>query len=223
MSALRQLTFDLPHHTAMGQEDFLEAECNQSALNTLLKWPNWPTPAVILSGEAGSGKTHLASVWAAKSHAQFIDCHDLRNTPDLFEKTNPVFVVEDIHRYVGREEDEQILFHLYNHVKNANGSLLMTTEKDVSFLKWQLPDLKSRLHQATTLTIQEPDDMLLKAVMMKLFFDRQILIDERTLNYAITRIERSFDAVRTLVEDIDKLSLEEKKRVTVNLISTLVR
>ena len=69
MAGPAQLALDLPARPAMGREDYLVAPCNQDGVSWIDKWPDWPAPALVLFGPAGSGKTHLAHVWQNRASA----------------------------------------------------------------------------------------------------------------------------------------------------------
>jgi chromosomal replication initiation ATPase DnaA len=63
-------------------------------------------------------------------------------------------------------------------------------------------------------TLTAPDDALLRAVLLKLFADRQLAVDEALIAYLVTRIERSFAAAREAVERLDHEALRLKRPVT---------
>ncbi len=60
----RQLVFDLPPQTAMGRDDFFASPANELALAQIGAPAGWPQGKLVLCGPAGSGKTHLAHLWA---------------------------------------------------------------------------------------------------------------------------------------------------------------
>ena len=67
-----------------------------------------------------------------------------------------------------------------------------------------------------------PDDALLRAVLVKLFADRQLSVDESLIGYIVTRIERSFAAARVAVETLDREALRLKRPVTRSLAAELL-
>jgi DnaA regulatory inactivator Hda len=213
----KQLAFDLEHRPALGEEDFLVADCNAEAIAWIDRYPDWPAPALVLSGEPGSGKTHLTRVFMAKSSAMELPHEFLRdNATPVFPDRNAV-VIEDSDDLAGNPVAEEALFHLYNQAREANAAILLTARTPAS--RWQiaLPDLASRLRAAPSVQISSPDDALLTAVLVKLFADRQIVIDQQVLDYVVPRIERSFAAVQTFVAKADMTALEDKRRITVPL------
>ena len=70
--------------------------------------------------------------------------------------------------------------------------------------------------------IEEPDDILMEALIIKLFNDRQILVKPNTIKFLMQRIERSYLGVSEIIELIDKVSLSQKKSVSIKLIKDLI-
>ena len=106
--------------------------------------------------------------------------------------------------------DETVLFHLLNFVRETGRFCLITSRTWP--LEWdiKLPDLLSRLRAAQVIELYEPDDYLLKQVIVKLFADRQIMIDEKIVEYCTLRMERSLDTASRLVAAIDAEALARK-------------
>jgi chromosomal replication initiation ATPase DnaA len=206
----QQLTFDLSFRPALGRDDFLVTPSNAAAVALVDQWPDWPSYAAVLVGPPGSGKSHLGEVWRQKSKAQIEKSGDLRVefVPELLEAG--ALVVEDLSLST---LPESALFHVLNYARQNNHSLLITTG-EWPLMGIALPDLKSRLQALPVAMIKPPDDALLRGVLVKQFNDRQIAIDEALISYLLTRMPRSLDMARALVERIDKASLEQGVDVT---------
>ncbi len=214
-----QLVFDLPHGEARGLADFMQGKANQTAFEFLLAWPHWPHPATFLCGPSGSGKSHLARIWAERLGATIVAAREANLM--LIEPDRPLrLVIEDCGR---GSVDEHSLFHLFNHCLESDGALLFSADVPPARLGLILPDLISRLRAATLVQIDPPDDELIKAVLVKLFADRQIDMSSDIAGFAIARMERSFGAARTLVECVDWLSLAEGRRITKQLVARALR
>jgi len=211
MNSPRQLLLDLPHRIAMGRDDFLVAESNSAAVKLIDDWPHWPAHAGLLVGPEGSGKSHLAQVWQMKSGAKIMPLSDLpiMNIPQILEAG--ALCLEHVQ---GRQFDETALFHALNHAKQNGGSILLTSREEASAWLIKLPDLDSRLKAIPMVRIEPPNDSLLRGVLVKLFADRQINVDESLVSYMLTRMPRSLAAARYLVTEIDNQALVEKAEVT---------
>ncbi len=206
----RQLALDLPHRETLGREDFLVSACNSQAVGIIDDWPNWPDRQLVLIGPEGSGKTHLAEVWRARSRAAGLAADSLttQTVPDLAER--PALVVEDCD--VGT--DATALFHLLNEMTHRRAFLLLTASTRPSAWDVGLVDLASRLNRIPVATLEAPDDRLLEAVLVKQFADRQLEIDASVVQYLSRRLERTFAAVRRAVIRLDRMAIEEQRRVT---------
>lgn len=206
----RQLVFDLKHRPAMGREDFLITPSNSDAVDAIDAWPDWPHHAMALVGPLASGKTHLASVWCATSNAQF------KPITDLSIKTAPDFllshgvVIEDVY---GENFDEPALFHLLNLAREGKANVLLTSTVPPAHWSVKLPDLASRLRALPLALLNPPDDVLLRAVLVKLFSDRQLMVEVTVINYLVLRMERSLKTAARVVAALDEAALSRKIRI----------
>jgi len=216
----RQLAFPLDHAESHAREDFLSGPSNASALALVETWPDWPARAVVLTGPAGSGKSHLASIWAARSGARFLIGRSLTEEvlPDAV--ATRALVVEDL---APGEFDERALFHLINLAREEEAYLLFTAVSPPAGWTVAIPDLASRLKALPVVTLAPPDDALLRAVLVKLFADRQLAVDEALVGYVATRIERTFQAARAVVARLDQAAIERKRPLTRALAAEVLR
>ena len=210
---MAQFILDLGHRTAYGEADFLVAPCNETAVAWIDRWPHWPGPALALYGPAGCGKTHLAHVWQAKAGATFIKREDLttEKVPELLGQSSSV-ILDD-----AEGVEEEALLHLYNIVAERRGNLLLTATRAPAHWAVALSDLRSRLLAAAAVPIAPPDDALLSGVLKKLFADRQLAVGEEVVAFLLRHMERSFEAARRLVRDLDETALAERRAITVPL------
>ncbi|HPD93477.1 MAG TPA: chromosomal replication initiator DnaA [Pararhodobacter sp.] len=218
-----QLPLDLPADPAMGRADFLQAPSNALALATIEAPGGLPRGIAVLSGPGGSGKTHLARIWASREGARWQPADRLaRDLPGLLATDGPLaLALDDADRLAGDRAGEEALFHLLNHLR-GRGQILLTATHPVRDWGLALPDLVSRLTAATHLTLAEPDEALLGAVLVKLFADRQLRVDPALIAYLLGRMERSLGAARRLVADLDARSMARKRPVTRDLARDLL-
>ena len=215
---MEQLPFDLASAPRFGRDDFLVSGSNAAALRTLDSWPDWPDRVLMLVGPEGAGKSHMASIWAARVGAGAVGAADLAH-PDLRALTGAPILIDDVDRLTGAEAP---LFHLLNLVRDGNASVLMTARADPSSWGLRTPDLLSRLRLAPAVTIDAPDDALMRAVLVKLFVDRQLLVDESVVGYLVDRLDRSLGAARAAVGALDRTALALNHRVTRPMAARIV-
>ena len=209
------LAFDLPQRQT--RLDFVVGQANRTAIEAIERWPDWPSRCVVLIGPEGSGKSHLARIFAGLSVARVHDCasadlHALAASPE------PALVLEN----AGPGLDESGLFHLLNSLDAHRSHLLITARSHPSTWDLSLADLSSRLRAAAPLQIGEPDDRLLQEVVAKLFADRQTIVDPQLIRYMLDRMERSFAAAVATVDAIDRLALARKSAINRSLIATVL-
>ncbi|MCY1128510.1 DnaA/Hda family protein [Frigidibacter sp. RF13] len=217
----RQLTFDLPVRTALGRDDFFVSPANALAVAMIDAPESWPLGKLLLVGPEGSGKSHLATVWAGQAGAATLGAVEVEgNDPDALAKG--ALVIEDAERIAGRAVAEETLFHLHNMMLARGHHLLLTARKEPRNWGLALPDLKSRLEGTALVRLEPPDDALLSAVILKLFADRQVQVPPTLVPYLVTRIDRSFAAARELVAELDARALALGRPVSRALAAELL-
>ena len=219
----KQLSFDLPVRPALGREDFFVSPANAVAVATVEDWQRWPGGKLVLAGPAGSGKTHLAHVWASAAGAQVLEAGEL---PHLDIATiasgGARLAVEDADTIAGDPAAEEALFHLYNLTLAEGGALLLTGATPPRHWPLTLPDLASRMLGASMVRLAPPDDALLNAVLLKLFADRQLAVTPDLVDYVVARMERSLDGARQLVAALDRAALAERRPITKRLAGRIL-
>lgn len=207
-----QLPLALAYPPSSGRDDLLVSKRMEAAVALIDSWPAWPSPVVIITGPEGSGKSHLAAIWREASGAVDIDAREGSNS-SLSATTNPV-IFEDADR---SDYSETELFHVINSVRQNGTTLLMTARTWPLAWPVSLADLRSRLRAATMIEIGEVDEEHLTQLVVKLFADRQLHVDDKIVSYIIPRIERSFSAAQEAVDRIDRLALSRRSKVSRSL------
>ena len=209
MSDPAQLPLTLTYRKALGRGDFIVAPCNREAVGWIDRWPDWPCRAVLILGEAGSGKTHLASIFSEYR----LEAKALTDTfMPYFQRK---IVVENLEELAS----ETALFHLFNFIRDLGGSLLMTARRMPAF---DLKDMKTRIQAVPKAKITMPDETVLREVLKREFAERQIFVEESVLNYALMHMPRSFASVQELIRRADLLSLAEGRKITVPVIKEVL-
>ena len=214
----RQLAFALPHAESLTRDNFLEGPANTAGLALIDSWPDWPNRVMLLIGPEGSGKSHLAAIWAEQSGARSTSAHALTPAEVPGALATGALVIEDLR---SAEIDERALFHLLNMAREDGAFVLMTAR--VLPIEAELRDLRSRLRAVPSVQLLPPDDHLFRALIVKFCADRQLAVDESVVSYLTTRLERSYAAVRQAVELLDTEALRLGRPVTRALAADLLR
>ena len=216
----RQLAFALPHTESLTRDNFLEGPANAAGLALVDSWPEWPNRIMLLIGPEGSGKSHLAAIWAEEAGARSTTAHVLSPAAVPGALATGALVVEDLK---ASGFDERALFHLMNLAREDGACVLITARAPPSAFQVELRDLRSRLRAVPTVSLLPPDDQLFRALIVKFCADRQLPVDEAVVSYLATRIERSYAAARQTVEFLDSEALRLGRPVTRALAAELLR
>jgi len=214
------LAFALPHAESLTRDNFLGGPANAAALGLIESWPEWPARTMLLAGPEGSGKSHLAAIWAEQAGARSTTAHALTAATVPAALATGALVVEDLKP---NDFDERALFHLLNLAREEEAYVLITARTPPSAIEVELRDLRSRLRALPVVSLAEPDDLLFRALIVKFCADRQLAVDESVVGYLATRIERSYAAARQAVGQLDREALRLGRPVTRALAAELMR
>jgi len=215
MSRNQQYLLDLTFPVSFQEEDYIVTKSNHLAWKFIKKWPEWGqdrlSNVICIHGKKGAGKSHLASIWQKLSGAQKVSAELL--SAGRFENEN--FVIDNIEQALGCEQG---LFNLFNHVLETRKFLLITSTSSPSKLNIQLPDLRSRLVSIFTVGLSRPDDQLIEAIITKYFSDAQVTLNPVVIRFLVARIERSYFKIFKTLQMLDKVSLSEKRKISIPFI-----
>ena len=208
-----QLIFDLPVRPSLDLGDFFVSPGNAAAVEAIQTWHDWPRGKLVLAGPRGSGKTHLAHVWAKMTGARIVAAGGLSAEAADAQAAGPL-VVEDAPDVAGDAGRDAALVHLHNLMHALRHRLLLPP--DAPPVRWglALPDLASRMQGSALVSLAPPDDALLAAVLVKLFADRQVEVDPDLVSYLVRNMERSFEGAGRMVETLDATALAERRAIT---------
>ncbi|MBO0734482.1 MAG: hypothetical protein J2P49_09245 [Methylocapsa sp.] len=209
--ATPQLTLRLAPDPGYERENFFVSQSNEQAYGMIELWPNWPDPMLIIIAPQGAGKSHLGAIWAQIASARIRPACSLgAEDIEALAAAGPL-LLEDADAIGAAEAG---LFHLINLMRERGASLVMTAKAQPVRWGLQTADLLSRLHLAPVTSLGPPDDELMRAVLIKLLVERQLIVDTGMISYVVARIERSLDAVRRFVDALDREALARKARIT---------
>lgn len=215
----RQLPLEFAAKPNFAAEDFFVSDSNENAYAMVELWPNWPHEALFILGPQGAGKSHLGAIWAQKAEAEVLAATQLK-TADVANLAVAPLLLEDAE---GAVDAEAQLFHLFNLMRERGTALVLTARTPPDAWGLQTADLLSRLRLVPCVAIQRPDDALIRAALIKLLIDRQLVVDARVVDYAALRLERSLEAARAFVETLDREALARKARITRAMAAEVLR
>ena len=218
MRNLNQLILKFDYEQNFKYDDYYVSNSNKYPFNIITSWPKWEKKFINLIGEKFSGKTHLINVFLKKFNGIKIDANlldnDFLNKIKIYENV----VVEDLHSKI----DEKLFFTLMNIIDQDNKYLIITSEKPIDNIRFKLNDLNSRAKNFLLTNIENPEDDLIYAIILKNLSDRQIIIEKKLIEYIIKRIERSYSKIFDFIYKIDELSLKKKKSIDLKIIKEVL-
>ena len=218
MSELDQKLLDFGISESFDENDYYVSKSNYFAKNILETWPHWEKKIVDLTGEKYSGKTHLSTIFKIKSNALYLLSKNIDNSTLKKIKLSNSIIIEDLDDTF----NEKLLYSIFNLVEQDNKYLLISSNKPIDTLSFSLPDLVSRLKNCIIANIEQPDDDLIYAIILKSFSDRQIKLDNKIVDYIIKRIARSYSKMHEFIYKIDELSLKKRKSINFKIIKEIV-
>lgn len=216
----RQYVLDLPIRSARGRHDFIVSKSNEQAILWLDSWPKWPMHGLVVCGPHGSGKTHLGCLWKDQSNAIEVNGSEVPEVLEIVRENEGLLTcfVDD-----ADTANPEPLLHLFNHMYSKGGYLLLTAKKPPAAWRLPLPDLMSRLKSLPISEIGLPDDDLLKGILLKMFDDKQVLVNSDLINFIVSRMNRSYGSALEIVERLNEESLSKKRAITIPFVRDVFR
>ncbi|MDC3145779.1 DnaA/Hda family protein, partial [Candidatus Pelagibacter sp.] len=215
---LNQLLLDFNHNNEFNEHDYYVSKSNYFAYNYIQNWPKWERKILNISGDTFSGKTHLAKIFQNKSNALYLGHGDVKEEVFKKIKLNDCIVLDDFEKI----KNEKLLYSLFNLIYQDNKYLLILSKRSISEINYSLDDLNSRAKNCIFAQIENPDDNLIFAIIVKSFSDRQIKLEKKLIEFIIKRIDRSYSKICEFIYKVDELSLKMKKPVNLKTIKEIL-
>ena len=215
MKSLNQLLLDFDYEQNFRDDDFYVGKSNFYSFELINNWPNWEKNFLNISGEKFSGKTHLTNIFLKKFNGIRIESSLL--TDENLKRIKPYqnVVLEDLDLNI----NERLIYSLFNIIDQDNKFLIITSLEPVVEIDFRLEDLKSRTKNCLLAKIENPDDELMFALILKNLSDRQITLDKKLIDFIIKRVDRSYGKIFEFIYKIDKISLKKKKSIDFKIIN----
>ena len=215
MKTLNQLLLDFDYDQNFKDDDFYVGKSNYFTFELINKWPKWEKNFLNISGEKLSGKTHLVNIFLKKFNGIKIESSLFNNDNLKIIKPFQNIVLEDLNLDV----DEKLIYTLFNIIDQDNKFLIITSNKPIVEINFKLEDLRSRTKNFLLAKIDNPDDELMFALILKNLSDRQITLDKKLIDFIIKRIDRSYSKIFEFIYKIDEISLKKKKSIDFKIIN----
>ena len=218
MNELNQLLLDFGYKKNFNDHDYYVSKSNYFAFNIIDKWPKWEKKILNVWGEKFSGKTHLATIFKSKSKALLISNNQIND--EIFKKIKlfESIIIDDFNE----KFNEKLIFSIFNLIDQDNKFLLICSEKPINEIKFNFPDMTSRSKNCLVAEIENPDDDLIFAIILKNFSDRQIKLEKKIIEFIINRIDRSYSKIYEFIYKVDELSLKKKKPINLKTIKEIL-
>ena len=218
MSDLNQLLFKFNHKQNFNSDDFYVSKSNLFAFKILEKWPKWEKNILNIYGEKFSGKTHLSNIFLKKYKGFKINENEINENAYKKFKLYENIIIDDF----DNKCDEKLMYSIFNLVDQSNKYLIINSINPINEINFNLNDLKSRSKNCLFAKIDNPDDELMFAIILKSFSDRQIIIDKKLIDFIIKRIDRSYGKIADFIYKVDELSLKKKKAIDLKIIKEIL-
>ncbi|MCC1495662.1 DnaA regulatory inactivator Hda [Alcanivorax sp. 1008] len=181
---------------------------------------------LYLWGESGSGRSHLleGKVREAGGAGCFLAAQELVSlAPDVLEGLEQfrVLAIDDIDLLAGRADWEAALFHLYNRLREAGGSLLVSARQPPGESGFQLADLTSRLAAGPVWRVVPLADEGLLELVRQRGRGAGLEVSDDVARYLLARSTRSAAAIAALLAQLDQLAMAHQRRLTIPFIRSL--
>jgi len=218
MKSLNQLLFDFNQKQNFNYNDFYVSKSNFYAFQIIEKWPKWEKNILNIYGEKFSGKTHLANIFLNKNKG--IKINENQVNDELYKKLKLYenIIIDNFENKC----DEKLMYSIFNLVDQDNKFLIINSINPINGINFELEDLRSRSKNCLFAKIEQPDDELMFAIILKSFSDRQVLIDKKLIDFIIKRIDRSYGKIADFIYKVDELSLKKKKAIDLKIIKEIL-
>ena len=215
MKDLNQLLLDFDYKQNFRDDDFYVGKSNFYPFELIDKWPKWEKNFLNISGERFSGKTHLTNIFLKKFNGIRVESNLLNDDNIKAIKPYQNVVLENLNLDV----NEKLIYTLFNIIDQDNKFLIITSSEPIAEINFRLEDLKSRTKNCLLAKIENPDDELMFALILKNLSDRQITLDKKLIDFIIKRVDRSYGKIFEFIYKIDEISLKKKKSIDFKIIN----
>ena len=211
------LKFDLKQNYK--NEDYYVNKSNFFAFSLIENWPKWEKNILNIYGERHCGKTHLSNIFKKKHKALKMQANEFNNESLKEFKIFENLILDDFEETI----DEKLMYTLFNIADQDNKFILINSLVPISELNFKLEDFVSRTKNCIFAKIENPNDELMFAILLKNFSDRQINIEKKLIDFIIKHIDRSYGKIYEFIYKLDEISLKKKKSIDFKIIKEALK
>jgi len=188
------------------------------------------TTPFYLHGAPGSGKTHLLTAAINLSRdlgnkdTAYFDCANHSSPAELLMSLSEsvCLCVDNIEQWAGEKNNEQALFSVVEQAKNSNQCLIISSKTSPSDSQFDLADLVSRLSSGVVFEIKSLDDQGKLQALSQFIETRNLQVEQKVLEYLITHFSRDNHSLFQVIDQLDKASMIEKRRLTIPFVQKVL-
>ena len=211
-----QQTLPLKLLPSYGRHDFVVGKSNLEAVKWVDNFAKSKVSGLVIVGPSASGKSHLIST--LKNKHKILEAEEINE-----EKINILGLKNLVIENIEKIENHYFFLHVINIVKEKNFKVLLTSRLPIKELNIRLKDLKSRLLAYSHSKILLPTDDVLRGIIIKISKDKGLLLSDTVINYILSHVERSYSIINGFINELDKLSLIRKKKITIPFIKNFMK
>jgi len=175
-----------------------------------------PSGWYFLVGPPGSGRSHLLAATVARLTragvvVAFVPLRSERGRALLDAATGDWIVVDDVDALAGQIVGERALFNALNRWQQSRSGVLMSGRGRGRF---ELPDLSSRLGQATRLTIRPLDESGRRELIESLILAHDVRMGQGATDYLLSRGPRNAGQLSDFLAACVGRALAEKRTLS---------
>ncbi|MAJ23965.1 MAG: hypothetical protein CMP36_00485 [Rickettsiales bacterium] len=208
-----QKSLPLRLRPSFGRHDFIVGVSNNEAISWVDNFLTWKEDGLIIIGPGSSGKSHLANVCKHKYNCDILEANDINNEDINILNLNDL-IIENIEKI----KNFNFFLHIINILKEKRHKLILTSKYTIQDMEVKLEDLSSRLLAFPQAKILLPTDDVLRGIIIKLSKDKALPLNNGVINFIINHTERSYLAIHKLINELDQLALDKKKKITIPFV-----
>ena len=228
MSNPKQLTFPWNKDNKSSFDSFYASKLNKHLLSLLQN--NAFKDDLLIFGTKDSGKTYLLQALCnhfinqGKSSFYLPMKQAKELSVDILESLESMELVciDGIESIAGNKVWEIGLFNLINRSLNSENRLIFTSSKNIDVMNFELKDLDSRLRKIQSHELYALADDEILSALKHIANLRSIELGSKEAQYLLTYANRNISDLVQILESLDQLSMEMKRKITIPLIKEVI-